>query len=315
MLPVPLEVISGQREAELIYMAVAHHLGEPAGGRLTIDVGGGSTELAWSNGGGAPQLPAHKVSIDIGCVAFKDLYFSTASDRAEAYAAAREAARQLLVLEFGDQQSPPAPAEVLGTSGTIESILMVLKANGWSHGIITPEALQQLEQGIAMDGWVVDAGLPGLAPDRVDIFPAGVAILSACFEVLGLSEVRYADVTLLQGIICDNLARTGDFRIVVNNLAEDSLEQLAKQFSVDRAQAARVARCAQRLFDDAGVQLAGSRGCRHAAPCRSGARGGRAHQCAALPSPRRLYHQAQRVARIFRRTAQHAGIAGSGTSP
>ena len=71
ILGVPLEVVSGQDEARLVYLGVAHHLPrEPGRGRLVVDVGGGSTELAWGNGHRGE--PARVVSLKVGCVSLTE---------------------------------------------------------------------------------------------------------------------------------------------------------------------------------------------------------------------------------------------------
>jgi exopolyphosphatase/guanosine-5'-triphosphate,3'-diphosphate pyrophosphatase len=242
VLGAPLEIIDGGYEARLIYGAVAHEVG--AGKRLVIDIGGGSTELALGDG----RHVQHAESINVGCVAFKDQFFAAGSMQTAGYTAARQAAVSALT------QAPQAgtlrerlrnseSAAVFGTSGTIESVQMVLIANGWSSEVITRDALRRLESAIVDDRWVIEAGLPGLAPDRTDIFPAGVAILSACMDVLGIESCAYVDVSLLQGMICEAVVPEPEV-----DLKQDSVQQLSTRFNVDLAQAARVTRTAKRLY-------------------------------------------------------------------
>jgi len=242
VLGAPVEIIDGEYEARLIYGAVAHEVG--AGKRLVIDIGGGSTELAIGVGPGVQ----HAESVTVGCVAFKDQFFASGSMQTAGYAAARQAAVSALsralrpdLLGAGNADGQPCP--VFGTSGTIESVQMVLSANGWSGEAITRTALRRLESAIVDDRWVIEAGLPGLAPDRTDIFPAGVAILSACMEVLGVEQCEYVDVSLLQGIICETVVPNPQV-----DLKQDSVQQLAGRFNVDAAQAARVTRLAELLY-------------------------------------------------------------------
>ena len=51
----PVEVISGEEEARLIYQGVAHTTGGPDQ-RLVVDIGGGSTELVTGSGAAATEL-------------------------------------------------------------------------------------------------------------------------------------------------------------------------------------------------------------------------------------------------------------------
>lgn len=59
----PVQVISGEEEARLIYHGVAHTTGGPDR-RLVVDIGGGSTELVTGTGAQASQL----YSLSMGCV-------------------------------------------------------------------------------------------------------------------------------------------------------------------------------------------------------------------------------------------------------
>ena len=245
VLNAPVQVISGEYEAQLIYAAVAHQVGRSSLSRLVLDIGGGSTEVAVGSGTSAEL----SLSVNVGCVAFKDRYFA-AGDHALGYRDAKAAAldamrKQLAESGFPAEHHSWRDQAVYGTSGTLESIQTVLNANGWSRGQITREALSRLEAAIVDEHWVIDAGLPGLAPDRTDIFPSGVAILSACFEALDIEQCEYVDVSLLQGIICEHVVTANEA-----DLREDSVQQLAERFDVEPTQAARVSRCALALFDE-----------------------------------------------------------------
>lgn len=239
----PVEVVPGTEEARLVYLGVAHHVPLSAS-QLVIDIGGGSTEFGW--GGGVDA--AFTESVYLGCVALTEQHCGDRHVQSSGYRAARAAAVELLSRELDRSELAGKVRDcvesVYGTSGTIESVAMVLQVNGWTSDNITREGLARLEDAIVADRWVIDAGLPGLAPDRVDIFPAGVAILSACFEVLGLASMRFVDVSLMQGVICDSLlyGRAGGDR------RDKSVAALAARFDVDRGQAARVAKSAERLF-------------------------------------------------------------------
>ena len=244
-LRVPISVISGEDEAQLIYRAVVEGARAQHTQQLVLDIGGGSTELCLGLDGEAQAA----LSVYVGCVAYKDDFFSVG--QSSGYQAAKKAAAAALNEALSDRFEPlPRELDVVGTSGTIESVLMVLRANGWASDTITRGSMEQLEQAIVDERWVVEVGLPGLAPDRVDIFPSGVAILAACFEVLGLDELRYVDVSLLHGMLFQ-ASGSRQFDGGENRLAGRSIDHLAQRFNVNVAQARRVRATALALFDDA----------------------------------------------------------------
>ena len=233
-----LTVISGEEEARLIYTGVGHHApltGE--GTRLVIDIGGGSTELAWGTG----PHPAELLSCKTGCVSLTDACFRSPADQEAAYRAARARAAAALAPLAGRRGG----AEVIGTSGTVESVQQVLAANGWGAERVTREGLLSVVEAIIRGRWLVEAGLPGLPPDRVDIFPAGVAILDVLFEILGVSSLQWVDASLQQGLLFDEFG-PGD---PAAELQAGTVALLQSSYGVDVAQAERVRRTALALFD------------------------------------------------------------------
>lgn len=257
-LGINVQVISGEREAELIFKAVSVGSVARAEQQIVVDIGGGSTEICLGRAGTIQTA----LSLDMGCVAFKEKYFQTS--QASGFAAARDAATHAL------EQAPEAMAlkglqdvDVVGTSGTIESVQTVLRANGWDWEEISAQGMARLDAAISDERWIVAAGLPGLAPDRVDIFPAGVAILKACFDVLGLASMRFVDLTLLHGMIFNTMNGSetdndpaaqpgpgpGALPTHPADLATASITELARRFEVEQGQAARVNRTALSMFD------------------------------------------------------------------
>lgn len=73
VIPYPIEIISGQEEARLIFMGVEHTQPEK-GRKLVIDIGGGSTELVI----GEDFEPLLVESRRMGCVSFAQQFFPMA---------------------------------------------------------------------------------------------------------------------------------------------------------------------------------------------------------------------------------------------
>ena len=239
---VPLEVVSGEEEARLVYLGVAHHLpADLPARRVVVDIGGGSTELAWSDRPEQPGQPTRVASCKVGCVSLTDSHVLPEPNQAMAYVAARKHA----VAALDGLEPVTADVEVLGTSGTVESVQSVLAANGWSSEHISREGLGMLTDAIVGGRWLVDAGLPGLAPDRVDIFAAGLALVDAVFHVLKIERMRYMDASLQDGLLYRHFG-SGDLHA---DLRERTVARLKQRYQVDMAQSARVRRTALALFD------------------------------------------------------------------
>lgn len=246
ILGIAVDVLSGFEEAKLIDLAVSRHLDDslersrPGSERLVLDIGGGSTELAFSEWLSGRRRLTQAMSLPLGCVALMDQFFSHSDVIGRAYSQAR--AKVVSELRLAGAKSATS-AEVVGTSGTLESIITVCEANGFSRGEVTVEALRQVESAITGGMWIADFGIPGLPPERVDIFPAGVAILSALMETLEIKRIRFCDATLPHGVLYAGMEMEAD-----SCSALDSVRALALRFAVDPTQVNRVTRQALKLF-------------------------------------------------------------------
>lgn len=252
LLGVPLQIISGEEEARLIYGGVLHHLPKTSDTRLVIDIGGGSTEFAYGRG----FAPSVTLSVDMGCVSYTDEFFpdqlvteqSLERARTTAVRALQEVLSERSVALDDLQQA----VQVFGTSGSVESILQVADANGWSFDEITPESLADIRAALCDQRWIPGIGLPGLEPTRVDIFPAGVAILSAVFDVLHLPTIRFADASMQEGLLYEQSHRR------VEDVQWRTVRDLSRRFHVDQEQVTRVRDTADRLWQSCRVDWFGN---------------------------------------------------------
>ena len=84
---------------------------------------------------------------------------------------------------------------------------------------------------------------PGLKPDRQAIFPAGLAILMACFDALGIEHMRYSDGALREGVLHDMLGRDRH-----EDVRERTINALMSRYHVDEQLAAHVMTHARNCF-------------------------------------------------------------------
>ena len=88
LLGFPIDVISGNEEARLIYIGASHIAPMCVGKRLVFDIGGGSTEIIIGDG----HEPKLLESLPIGCVSFSQRFFSEGIVDEENFKAAQNAA-------------------------------------------------------------------------------------------------------------------------------------------------------------------------------------------------------------------------------
>jgi exopolyphosphatase/guanosine-5'-triphosphate,3'-diphosphate pyrophosphatase len=233
----PIDVISGREEARLVFEGCMHTLAPSPARRLVVDIGGGSTEIIVGRGFTAEAAESFR----IGCVNTTLRFFRDGTiDRGSMRRATVAAAAQLE--EAAGVFSRKNWDEAYGTSGTIDAVADILRAEGWSDGTITAEGLLRLRQALVAAGEAKRIRLQGLKPERRDVIAGGVAVLAAVFDTLGISEMRTARGALRIGLLYDLLGRRED-----RDVRDATVERLQTRFGVDRAQAARVARVAAQL--------------------------------------------------------------------
>ncbi|KAA1352953.1 exopolyphosphatase, partial [Escherichia coli] len=156
VIPYPIEIISGNEEARLIFMGVEHTQPEK-GRKLVIDIGGGSTELVI----GEDFEPRLVESRRMGCVSFAQMYFPGGVITRENFQRARMAAVQKLE-NLAWQYRIQGWNVALGASGSIKAAHEVLLAMGEKDGFITPERLVKLTEEVLKHKSFDALSLPGL---------------------------------------------------------------------------------------------------------------------------------------------------------
>ncbi|PWK46819.1 exopolyphosphatase [Pleionea mediterranea] len=225
----PIEVISGTEEARLIYEGVAHfQLSKHK--QLVIDIGGGSTEFAI----GEAFEPVLLDSLQMGCVSYSQKYFSDKHLNDENFERAITAS-QLELLSIQDLYLREGWSLTIGTSGTIESIVEICHGIGFKSNTITLDCLLTLKQQLLAMKHFDAIVLDGLAENRREILPAGLAILIAIFQTLKISSIETSPAALREGMLYE---LTGIEKIF--DIKERAIKGLLNKHHVDMDQARRV---------------------------------------------------------------------------
>lgn len=241
LLGCPVRVLTGREEACLIDLGVAHSLVDNHLQRLVVDIGGGSTEMVIGQG-----LEVRLAeSLFMGCVVFTRRYFADGQASACNFDAARQQAEKLLqpvtaaFRQLGWRQA-------FGSSGTMKAV--ALACGDDTEGIemaITRRGLNGFKKQLMAQGSLERLVVKGVAPDRCRILPAGVAILEAVMDSLGLERLVYVNAALREGVIHDTLAQ----RRPALTSGNASLASLMRHHGVDEVQAERVTSTALHFYE------------------------------------------------------------------
>lgn len=228
-----IEIISGQEEARLIYLGVAHSLPYEEERRLVVDIGGGSTEVIIGEGFES-KLGA---SLFMGCVSYTNQFFPDGVVTTENMRLAETAARvELETIE--DRFRNLGWERAYGASGTILAVSTVIRENGWGQNI-TRKGLKKLSKALIDAGKVSKLSLPGLSSDRAPVFPGGVAILRSVFESLQIEGMERSNGALREGVLYDLIGRSRH-----EDTRERTIQRLVEQYRIDVTQSERVEKTA-----------------------------------------------------------------------
>ena len=194
IIPHPIEIISGEREAELIYLGMFHHTrGEQR--RLVIDIGGASTEFIIGDG----EHILYKQSLPIGCVSYLEPHFSNFPHQSHDFDLLKSQVKQVLQPHIDTMAAFGCHCAV-GASGTIQTMMELLRFRGHDE-CITLEFLEQIKQEIIAQTDPKLTDIEGLSAERAPTLATGVAILLALFELLDLESINLSGGALREGVL------------------------------------------------------------------------------------------------------------------
>lgn len=237
-----VQVISGEEEARIIYLGVAHTSNSDSN-RLVIDIGGASTEIVIGRGFSSTLLS----SLNMGCVTFLERYFSDQQLNVANFRAAIEAA-EIEIQKIRQSYIAEGWQIAVGASGTVQAMQEILVAQGKDEVIVLQRLEDIMQQAIAC-GSLEQLNICGLAQERKQVFPAGLAILIALFRQLQISGMTVSGGALREGVLYSMLPQLQD-----THVRSRTVNSLMVRYSIDQKHAERVAEMAVELAE----QLQGS---------------------------------------------------------
>jgi len=200
-----VEVVSGEEEARLSYLAVLSGLGPSKGRVVVFDTGGGSTEFIFGEG----EEILERFSLNIGSRRPTEEFCKSDPVTPE------ELTTMVTHLEgeFGRLES--GVDALVGMGGTVTSLGAVYHMmKVYDPDVIQGStlALAEVERQVEMyrARTVEDRReTVGLMPKRADVILAGAAIVMTVMRKLGASELTISDRGLRHGLFYDRFAKHG----------------------------------------------------------------------------------------------------------
>ncbi|MDT7539916.1 MAG: exopolyphosphatase / guanosine-5-triphosphate,3-diphosphate pyrophosphatase [Actinomycetota bacterium] len=202
---VDLQVLPGEDEARLTFLAVRRWFGWSAGRLLCLDIGGGSLELAV----GRDEEPDVALSLPLGAGRLTRERLPDDPPRRRDVAALREHVQGVLA-----EAVPPLAAlptdRAAATSKTFRSLARLDGAAPYADGPRVPRSLsrtglERLVDLLAGMRAVDRARLPGVSPSRAQQLLAGAVVAHEALDAFGLDSVDVCPWALREGVILRRL--------------------------------------------------------------------------------------------------------------
>ncbi len=200
-----IEVISGEEEARLSFLAVARDSEMPLENLLVVDVGGGSTELIFGKG---DEIILWK-SLPLGIVRFTERFLLSDPVKEEEYRAMVEEIQKQL-LYFSVPEDPLSMVSIGGTGTALASVELGLDpfiAEKVHRFTLTREALKNQLSLYRSKTIEERKGIKGLSPSRADVILTGGTILYLIMEKFDCSCLMVSAQGVRYGLLYKHMAK------------------------------------------------------------------------------------------------------------
>ncbi|MGH8892306.1 MAG: Ppx/GppA phosphatase family protein [Actinomycetes bacterium] len=203
---VDLEVLSGDDEARLTFLAVRRWFGWSSGRLLVLDIGGGSLEMA----AGIDETPDVLASMPLGAGRLTRTMLPGDPPTVADVKALRKHARATIAGRLRPFEALGRPDHAVATSKTFRQLARLSGAPSSALGDRVPRMLSLTD----LADWVprlarMDsaerAQLPGVSVGRAPQLIAGAVVAEAAMDLLDLTEVQVCPWALREGIILRRL--------------------------------------------------------------------------------------------------------------
>ncbi|MET9909473.1 Ppx/GppA phosphatase family protein [Streptomyces sp. NPDC006476] len=207
---VELQVLTGEEEARLTFLAARRWFGWSAGKLLVLDIGGGSLEIAY----GIDEEPDAAVSLPLGAGRLTAGWLPGDPPDAESIRSLRRHVRAQIARTVGEFSRFGAPDHVVATSKTFKQLARIAGAARSAEGQYVQRELKRE----SLEAWVPRlaamptaqrAELPGVSEGRAEQLLAGALVAEGAMDLFGVESVEICPWALREGVILRRLDHMG----------------------------------------------------------------------------------------------------------
>lgn len=197
-----IEVLSGEDEARMTFLAARRWFGWSSGRILLLDIGGGSLELA----SGTDEEPDAAASVPLGAGRLTHDFLQGDPPTPESVRELRRHARASIAQVVGRLRRVGEPRMAVATSKTFKQLARIAGAPASSEGIHVRRVLRaadvhELVPRLASMSAAQRARIPGVSEGRSEQMVAGAIVAEAAMDLLELDELVVCPWALREGII------------------------------------------------------------------------------------------------------------------
>jgi exopolyphosphatase/guanosine-5'-triphosphate,3'-diphosphate pyrophosphatase len=198
---VPIEVLSGDDEARLAYLAARSGLGRFDGSLVVFDTGGGSSQFSFGHDSSVDE----RFSVEVGAVRYTEAFKLDAAVSPDMLRAALAA----IATDLSRLDGRPAPDALVAMGGVVTNLAAVKhRMARYDPAVVQGTVLdraeveRQIELYRSRDA-AGRSGIVGLQPQREAVILAGACIVRTVMDKLGQDRLSVSDRGLRHGVLAE----------------------------------------------------------------------------------------------------------------
>jgi exopolyphosphatase/guanosine-5'-triphosphate,3'-diphosphate pyrophosphatase len=198
---VQIEVISGEEESRLAYLAAKSGLGLKTGSLVVFDTGGGSSQFTFGHDASVDE----RFSVDVGAVRYTERYKLDGAVSPDALHEAMAA----IAADLSRIEGRRVPDQLVAMGGVVTNMTAVKhQLAAYDPAVVQGAVLDRAEIDRQIDLYrSLDAdarrAITGLQPKRAEVILAGACIVRTVMEKLGKQSFTVSDRGLRHGVLAE----------------------------------------------------------------------------------------------------------------